>query len=526
MQIHQQLYNDDVTHGAAATIGPVSRGGRPALLSPVVPWLCLALLVLSAACSMTPEQTIFDLLEPCTSKEGPSFGLCGIFEVAENPAEPDGKSIALKVVVIPALDSEPSPDPVFFLAGGPGQGSAALAGRIGRMFDPIRRDRDIVFVDQRGTGESNRLECNFYEAYKEMDDIIDVPLPTQADIDQCLAELDGDPRFYTTTIAVDDLDKVREWLGYDYINPMGSSYGTRAALVYLQRHPERVRSVILDGVAPPDMTLPLYFPRDVQRALDQLTEACRKNADCNSQFPQLGDKLNHLLVELDRNPQQLTLTHPRTGEEIDATITRRFVALTLFGVLYSPLKGSLVPLAIDRASDGDFSTLVTLAHTGEGLEDEIASGMFLAVTCSEDYPRLADGAIDAESASTFVGRNIYDVQWKPCEFWPRGEVDDSFYEPIKSDLPILILSGELDPVTPPSWGEHVAQHLPNSRHIIAPGTGHGVMAVGCTMRLIAQFLDEETAANLDASCLDNQARPPFFVNNAGPYLPQEEDIEE
>lgn len=469
---------------------------------------------------------MFDLLQPCTSEQGPSYGLCGTYDIPENPAETEGKTIALKIVVLPALDSEGAPDPVFFLAGGPGQGAAALSDRIGRIFDPLRRTRDIVLVDQRGTGESNRLECKLYEAYEDLEDIVDIPPPTQADVEKCLAELPGDPRFYTTTIAMDDLDRVREWLGYDVINPMGGSYGTRAALVYLQRHPEHVRSVILDGVAPPDMSLPLYFPRDAQRALDHLTAACAESADCNSRFPELAEKFDDLLTSLERSPQQVKLTHPRTGEEIDAAITRRFVTSTLFGALYSPVLGTLVPLAIDRASGGDFHNLVTLALASEGQEDEIASGMFLAVTCSEDYPRLTEEAVTNASANTFAGRSIYDGQWKPCAFWPRGDVEDSFYEPIKSDLPVLILSGEVDPVTPPSWGEHVAQHLPNSRHLIAPGTGHGVMGVGCAMRLISQFLDEESAENLDETCLGDQSRPPFFVNSTGPYPATDEASDE
>ena len=491
--------------------------------SRVLQWLLLVVLVLTVACSAPTEQTVFDLLEPCTSDEGPSDGFCGTFDVAENPDEPSGKMIALKVVVLPALDSEPAPDPVFFLAGGPGQGSASLAARIGGIFDPIRRKRDIVFVDQRGTGESNRLVCEFHE---DEEWIADPPPLTAEDVDKCIEQLDGDPRFYTTTVAMDDLDQVRDWLGYERINPMGVSYGTRAALVYLKRHPEQVRSVILDVVAPPDMALGLHAPRDAQRALDRLTEACLNSDSCNSRFPELGEKLDRLLAELERSPRQLTITHPRTGEEMEATISRRFLSSTLFGALYSPWTGSLVPLAIDRAATGDYSIWATLAFSGEGLEDEMASGMHLAVICSEDYPRWADAEMEDESGDSFVGRHGFNDRWQACEFWPRGEVDESFYEPVVSELPVLILSGDIDPITPPSWGDHVAQHLPNSRHIIAPGTGHGVMAVGCAMRLIVQFLDEETASNLDASCLDNQARPPFFLNNTGPYSPTEEDSDE
>jgi pimeloyl-ACP methyl ester carboxylesterase len=453
-------------------------------------------------------------LQPCTSEEGPSEGYCGSLEVAENPAQFDGRRITLKIVALPALSVEPQPDPVFFLAGGPGQGAASMASAIAPLFRDVRRQRDVVLVDQRGTGESNRLNCKFYE---DEDALEDRPPVTEADVRKCLDSLDGDPRFYTTSIAMDDLDLVRERLGYERINPMGGSYGTRAALAYLKQYPDRVRSVVLDGVAPMDMALPLYFPRDSQRALDKLMEACAASAACRERYPELADKLTALLTAVEKNPRKAAVRHPRTGKPLEAEISRRMVALTLVGALYLPLTSSLVPLTIDRASEGDFAPLIALAMRGEGLADEMANGMFLAVTCSEDYPRMTNEEIEAAAAGTFAGRDIFDAQWAACAFWPRGEVDASFYEPAASDKPVLILSGEIDPVTPPEWGEHVAQHLSNSRHLIAPGTGHGVMATGCGMRLIGQFLDEGSAAGLDPSCLDSQTRPAFFLNYSGPY---------
>jgi pimeloyl-ACP methyl ester carboxylesterase len=164
--------------------------------------------------------------------------------------------------------------------------------------------------------------------------------------------------------------------------------------------------------------------------------------------------------------------------------------------------------------------------SGDGLEDEIANGMYLSVTCSEDYPRLSPEMVDAESTEAFIGRDVFEASAEACKYWPRGEVDSSYYEPVRSDLPVLILSGEVDPVTPPSWGEQVARSLPNSRHIVSPGTGHGVMAVGCGMRLIGEFLEAGSAADLDASCLEVQARPAFFLNFAGPYPLQKKEAAE
>lgn len=482
--------------------------------------LALIALMLTAACSGPAKLTFFELLEPCTSDQGPSDGYCGSLEVAENPGEPAGRKVALNTVVLPAFTADSQPDPVFFLAGGPGQGAASMARRIDDLFQEIRRQRDVVLVDQRGTGKSNLFQCKFRE---DEEALKQGPPLTQAEIEKCLKEFDGDPRFYTTTIAMDDLDQVREWLGYERISPIGGSYGTRAALVYLRRHPRHVRAVVLDGVAPPDMTLPLYFPRDSQRALDQLLEACGGNAECNQRFPNLKNRLETLLEDLERSPREIAVRHPRTGEVTEATITRRMLALTLRQALYSPLAGSLVPLTIDQAAQGEFGPLTALMFSSEGLEDEIANGMYLSVTCSEDYPRLSPESVDAEAAGTFIGRDVFEASAEACAFWPRGEVDSTYYEPVRSDLPVLILSGEVDPVTPPSWGEQVAQYLPNSRHIVAPGTGHGVMSAGCGMRLIGEFLEAGDAADLDASCLDLQARPAFFLNFAGPYPPPEKE---
>lgn len=485
--------------------------------------LALLALALTAACSGPTKLTFVELLEPCTSEQGPSDAYCGSFEVAENPNDPDGRKISLNTVVLPAFTADSQPDPVFFLAGGPGQGAASMARRIDDVFQEVRRQRDVVLVDQRGTGESNVFQCKFRE---DQDAFQDSPPLTEAEVEKCLESFDGDPRFYTTTIAMDDLDAVREWLGYERINAIGGSYGTRAALVYLRRHPEHVRTVVLDGVAPPDMTLPLYFPRDSQRALDQLLETCGNNADCNERYPNLRGQLETLLADLERSPRTVEVRHPRTGEEIEATFSKRMVALTVRMALYSPLAGSLVPLAIDQAAKGEFAPLAGLMSSSEGTDDEIANGMYLSVTCSEDYPRLNQELVDAESARTFIGRDVFDSSTEACQYWPRGNVDSAYYEPVQSDLPVLILSGEVDPVTPPSWGEEVARHLPNSRHIVSPGTGHGVMTVGCGMRLIGEFLDTASAADLDASCLDVQAQPAFFLNFSGPYPVQAKEASE
>ena len=332
----------------------------------------------------------------------------------------------------------------------------------------------------------------------------------------CLEGYDADAKLYTTSIAMDDLDDVRRFLGYGAINIYGDSYGTRAALVYLRRHEEHVRTVVLDGVAPPDMRLPLYMPRDGQRALDLLIADCEADAACKERFPDFGRNVASVFERLDVKPPLVRLVHPRTGEAAEVTVKRELVASIVMSALYSPLLSSLLPNLLERAGDGDFQGLVALASIGEQAAKHMSQGMFFSVVCSEDAPRITPEQIERESAGTFLGGRSSQMRLEPCEFWPKGEVIQEYYEPVVADAPVLILSGKLDPVTPPVWGERVLEHLPNARHIVVPGTGHGTLGQGCVSRLVREFLDNANAGELDAGCVEQVRRPPFFVNNVGP----------
>ncbi len=472
------------------------------------------LAVLTTACGGGPTSLIFDRLELCTSEQGPTDGLCGVHEVFEDRVAAVGRKIPLNIVVLPAYSADAAPDPVFFLAGGPGQGAASIADKIDGMFDQIRKTRDVVLVDQRGTGDSNRLDC---EPYDEDDPPPPDLLISEEKVRECLESYDADVRLYTTPIAMDDLNEVRQWLGYDRINLYGGSYGTRAALVYLRRHEPTVRSIVLDGVAPPDMLLPLHMPRDFERALKLVFANCEDDPACSRRFPNARDDLTALLERLGADSLELRLEHPRTGRPREERVSSRGVMMTLSGALYSPWSSALIPLVVERAAEGDYAPLAAMGSIGGGAADSMAQGMFYSVTCSEDYPRLDAEMVARESAGTRIGAALYEIRWGPCKYWPRGEIEPSYYEPVRSDVPVLILSGELDPVTPPRWGEHVKAHLSSSRHLVVPGTGHGVGPVGCGMRLVDQFYQQTQAADLDASCLERLTRPPFFVSNTGPY---------
>lgn len=476
--------------------------------------LLLAILLPLGACAGGAQPTALDRLHPCASDEGPTDAYCGTLKVFENREARAGRTLDLRFVVLPALGNDPEPDPLFFLAGGPGQGAAEMATPLRDLFRRIQATRDIVLVDQRGTGESHPLDC-------EVDDdslqTLTEPLTASlARLKQCLAGFDADPRFYTTPIAMDDLDEVRRYLGYDRINLYGGSYGTRAALVYLRRHESTVRAVVLDGVAPPDMRLPLFFARDAQRALDRLIADCAADAVCGQRHPRLGERLSALVAALDATPLTTRLTHPRTGETADVRVDGGFVVNVIFGALYNPLASSLLPELIARAERHDFQGLLALATSNAGAAGNMAVGMQLSVICAEDYPRIAADDAARESEGTIFGAHLATNHLRACEFWPKGEIAPSYYEPIASDVPVLVLSGELDPVTPPSWGESILPHLPNARHIVVPGTGHGAVATACGLRLVRQFIADGSVGGLDTGCLHAMRRPPFFLTPAGP----------
>ena len=472
-----------------------------------------ALLLIFAGCAASPVSQTPRRLDPCPSERGLQDAYCGKFQVFEDRGAGSGRRIELQIVVLPASTDAEKADALFFLAGGPGQGAAEMAPVVAAAFADVRRDRDIVLVDQRGTGKSHPLNCR--PDSDSLEDVFPSDAAIASRVRACLQSLDADVRLYTTTIAMDDLEDVRAYLRYGAINLYGGSYGTRAALVYLRQHGNHVRSVVLDGVVPTAMQLPLFTARDAERALAKLLADCDADEGCRSAYPGLSTRVRSLLQRLGRKPVRVRLVHPRTGVPEVIDITARAVASMIFGALYAPSTASLLPILLERADGDDFQGLVALAVAGSAQEN-MSVGMQLSILCSEDAPRIQSGDLDRETAGTVFGGFLAADQVKACEHWPRGTVDASYYEPVKSDVPALVLSGDLDPVTPSSWGESVAAHLPNARHLVAPGTGHGVAGTACGQKLVAAFLERGSGDGLDTSCLETLKRPPFFLTLAGP----------
>ena len=473
----------------------------------------------AAALGLAPDRldaadagSVRDVLGECAPGEGPDDALCGKIPVFEDRNGRSGRKIDLKVVVYPALSRTPQPDPLFVLVGGPGAGAADLSEVMVGAFREIRTERDLVFVDQRGTGESNGLECDF-DALN-----LDSVLGDAAVIDrlrECMEGYDADLRLYTTPVAMDDLDEVRAALGYSSVNLWGGSYGTRAALVYLRRHGEHVRSAVLDGAVPLALKLPLSFPEDAQRAIDLTIDACEGSAACRESFPEVRRKLEAVLRRLARRPEPVRLKHPRTGRPLEFELRREVFTGALRAALYSSQDAALVPMLVEQAYDGDFAGVLAF---GDAADTQLSLGMFFSVVCAEDAPWFESEERGAAPPEGFLDSSTAE-RWKEvCGFWPRGAVPDNYREPVRSDVPALVLSGQLDPVTPPRWGERVTEGLANALHVVVPGVAHGTSGSGCVPSLVADFVAQGSADGLDAECVANLRRAPFFVTPAGPRM--------
>ncbi len=444
--------------------------------------------------------------------------LCGHISVPENRNQPAGRQITLNVMVIPAGNPTAKPDPVFFLAGGPGQAATEAGPALfARLFD-LRRERDVVLVDQRGTGGSNAMVCDLDQRAFTTTGLEALAMAQQETLKECLSQYDADPTQYTTSIAMDDLDDVREALGYATINLYGISYGTRAALVFMRDHSERVRSVILDSVVPMTMKIPENVAVDAQRAFDLLLTDCRADIACHTAFPDLAIRYTNLLNRLRETAETVTIIHPRTGEPMDVLVQAELVGRIIRTVLYDRQLSALLPLAIHAAGIGNYQPLLTLGMTFGGEEPAFSPGMMASVLCAEDLPRTSA----SNDTADFDNPIFYSL--KPlCEFWPATVVPDSYFLPVTSDIPTLLFSGTLDPITPPAYGILAARTLSRSQHVIVPGVGHGASIHGCAPELMASFLDTADPDALDTGCVADLHRPPFFVSYAGTVLAGDSD---
>lgn len=442
---------------------------------------------------------------------------CGRFAVPENPSAPGGRQIELFVARVQAVNLHKQPDPLFVLAGGPGQAATTFYTEAAGPLARIHRDRDIILVDQRGTGRSNGLYCNLDDdaLWNGSDSAL------AADARRCLDALSrhADVAYYTTSLAVRDLDHVRAALGYRTIDLYGESYGTRVALQYMRRFPRRVRAVILDGVVPPQEALGATLALDAQSALDRIFARCVHDVSCHAAFGDPAAAYRALRDRLDSHAVPVRVANPTTGEPVSFDFTPQHLAAVLRLASYTSQQAALLPLSLhEAAAKGDFGPLASqFLLVDRTYSNAIAYGMNNTVVCTEDVPFYDDGTIDrARLARTYLGTSQLDALKRICALWPRGPIDPDFHAPLESSTPVLLLSGADDPVTPPANAREVARGLANHAIVELAGQGHGQLAAPCIDRVMARFIERGTAAGLDVSCA-RRARPfPFFTSFAGP----------
>ncbi len=441
---------------------------------------------------------------------------CATVPVPENHADPDGRRIELALAWVPAR-GEAEPDPVFMLAGGPGQSARDSYPAAAAAFRDINGKRDVLLLDQRGTGGSQPLVCRDRDGKPAVaDDVLDTsPAALRGFAARCAEELSAvaDLRHYATSDAIADLEYIRGKLGAERINLVGVSYGTRVAQHYAMHYPERIRSLVLDGVVPNTQVLGAEHARNLENALQQQFERCEQTPACRSRLGSPRERLDRLAAELKQSPREVSYRDAVTGELRKDLLRYGHLSGVLRLYAYMPAMASMLPLILHEASEGDGAILMAQAEMLSGqIGDQINHGMQLAVICSEDAPKLH--ADDADHA-TVLGVEFVNFVREQCAVWPVEPPPYEFHVALQSDVPSLLLSGEFDPVTPPRYGDEVLNGLGNARHLTLRGQGHNVIGVGCMPKLVARFLESLDPAGLDTTCLDRVPYTPPFAGFYG-----------
>lgn len=482
----------------------------------------LAVAALACACAgpASANRTIGELDFSDCDLKNPALAdvlgaQCASLSVPENPLAPEGRKITLRIGLVAAKSASPEPDPVFFLAGGPGQSALESFPQIAPAFERIREKRHIILVDQRGTGASNKLICKGAKDESTFSAEDESPAAQQAFAERCARELaeQADPRYYTTTVAVGDLDRVRKALGAKQVNLVGGSYGTRSAQTYLRYYPDSIRSMILDGVVPPTLALGNEHAKNLEAALTSIFGRCREDKHCADAFGDPAEDLAILKLKARTQEPEVHYRDTKTWDWRDGKLSYGLLASTVRMFAYQPESAALLPYALNEAAEGRYETLMAHSDMVLGdIGDAIMHGMQLSVICSEDVARFS---VDPADAETLLGTDIITGIQAQCAGWPKGDRPKDFHEPIRSDVPTLLLSGEFDPVTPPRYGEETARGYAKGRHLVVRGRGHIVMTAGCVPRLASEFIDKADAKGLDASCLDVMPVIPAFQNANG-----------
>jgi pimeloyl-ACP methyl ester carboxylesterase len=455
-----------------------------------------------------------ELTKPGTGQRAAAW--CSPFKVPENRADPSGRKINLKLALVRSDAAVPDKDIVVFLVGGPGQAATREYVTAARGFELLKKHHDILLLDQRGTGDSNPLSCP--KASKKDKKLFAQSADTAAikqAVADCLAEVDehADPRFYTTTDAVADLEAVRQGLGAPKFDLIGVSYGTRMAQQYAMRHPDGVRSIVLDSAVPNTAILGEHIAVHLEQALKKDFALCTSDPACKKKFGDPYATLVKLRNDVQANPRKVSVRDPYTYEETEHTLNEDSLVSVVRMFAYSPLTIRLLPLSIHAAANGDFGPLMGQASLMQGdLGSDMNTGMGMSVTCSEDAALIKPRPQDKD---TLMGTRFMTNLKAQCAVWPHGKMPADFHQPLTGNIPTIVLSGELDPVTPPRWGKSIVAHLGNARQIVLKGQGHSEFMTGCMPRVIRNFIVMPDPNKLDTSCLKRLGPPAMYVNFNG-----------
>ncbi|MET0535457.1 MAG: alpha/beta hydrolase [Steroidobacter sp.] len=473
--------------------------------------LCVALVLV--AISATAQSGALQLT-PCKRDGISPPARCGTFTVWENRDTKAGRTLDLNVILLEATGPDRRADPIVYLAGGPGEAAASMASTYDR--DEMRQQRDILLVDQRGTGNSNGLYCRL-EATAPLQAF--VPMMDPSRISACRQHLErqADLRYYLTTHAMDDLDELRRALRDERINLHGDSYGTRAAMVYLRRHGEHVRSVTLTAADSLGYASPSRFAPDAEASLRSVLQQCAAEPACKAAFPKLGEDYQTTVRRIQEGPVNVRLENPRSGDQVEVSLRAADFAEALRAMLYNPEATRHIPIHLHRAATAnDYRPFAELQiKRNQAIADAIALGMYFATTCTEDIAGVDAEAVYAAGRGTFLADHRARPHIQNCKGWPLGQLPKDFRTDVTSDAPVLIITGENDPATPPASARSAASRLSNAKVIIVPQGGHslaGLIGEDCVKGLATRFLETANVQSLDVTCVAKVRRRPFVLS--------------
>jgi len=439
----------------------------------------------------------------------PAGARCGIVVVPESRAQSNGKTIGLNVLVLPATPGPKQSDAIFGIAGGPGRPTANSSGlELASIAGAAHNTRDIVLVDQRGTGGSRPLQCEIYPGSGPTR-FFSPEWPTDI-LERCGQRLGSiaDLTQYSTDNAADDLDDVRSALGYDKVDLLGSSYGTTVALDYLRRHAANVRTAVLDGTEDVNSKGPLLFAKASQSAMNALFSDCVSDPACHSAMPNIRSELAAVLAKLAKGPVSASVTDPQTKQKFPVQIDQPMWVSTARNALDDPSGATDLLKMIHAAAGGDFNPSAdATARVRAGL-DGLYEGMSMSVTCPEEVANIDPAAIPRATGTSFFGDFQVRAQIAACNVWPLKIIDPAFFAPVRSNAPVLMLTAALDSSTPPEESTRVQRYLPHAVNVVFGDVAHAA-DTPCGKKLVSAFIIAGDARGIDASCASKERRAPF-----------------